>query len=154
LRNDKQSWLVGCVMLVVIALLVSSGSSPIPARPRNLSPHSVFYATGYNLSNNEDRGFWLDCSSTELTEVHRCSVARETGQVIMVSNFDVVTDRRYYASLLKSGLMKSDELYWVISPTTSAPVPIIPLADGNLLVPSNDRDELVSGWNRALNSTL
>jgi hypothetical protein len=137
--------LVCCVVLLAVGLFYRANFSLDPARPNNMPENSRFIPTGYDLEHNERKGSWVSCASGDGDAVRFCRVTDAHGSVIFQGDFLAVrgagTSPTYAAELAKSGLG------WVNGPYEGSPVPVIPMTDGSVLVPQDDRDALIDRWN-------
>jgi hypothetical protein len=107
---------------------------------------SRFIPTGYDLEHNERQGTWISCKPGEGAGDQFCVVTDVHGMVIFQGDFLPVrgagsSTASGDASLAKSGLG------WVSGPAEGSPVPVIPMTDGGMLVPRDDRDALLDRWN-------
>lgn len=134
-----------CVALLAVGLFYRANIAMDPARPQDMPENSRFIPTGYDLEHNERKGAWVSCASGDGVGDSFCRVTDSHGTVIFQGDFLPVrgagTSPTYAAGLAKSGLN------WVNGPFEGSPVPVIPMTDGSLLVPRDDRDALIDRWN-------
>jgi len=118
-----------------------------PARPPDMPANSYFLQSGYNLQRNEPLGQWIACRPDPGQSADLCRVTDHDGQVIFEGE---------YLPLHGSEALPEEELriatrqklnsLWVRGPAENGPVPVIPLANGKLLVPVADNDALADRW--------
>lgn len=111
--------------------------------------NSYFLQSGYNLQRNEPIGQWIACRPDPGQGADLCRVTDHTGQVIFQGD---------YLPLHGAEALPAEELQvatgevlndlWVRGPAESGPVPVIPLANGKILVPAADADALADRWAR------
>ena len=138
--------IVSCFAVLGVVLLVRHGASALtPAVPQGM-PNAVFIPAGYNPADNEMKGEWIACNNHPEEGTVHCRVTDGQGTVIFQGEF---------LPLDGSPAMPSDQLriatsgkadIWVEGPTEAGPVPVIPLANGELLVPSDDVYALTVRW--------
>jgi hypothetical protein len=108
--------------------------------------NSRFMPTGYDLEHNERRGSWVSCVPNENGGDEFCRVTDAIGTVIFQGDFLPV---RGSGSPNGGGpsTLANTGLGWVNGPFEGSPVPLIPMTDGSMLVPRDDRDALIDRWN-------
>ncbi len=117
-----------------------------PVIPRDMPANSYFMQEGYDVERNEPTGDWIACRLDSTQNVDYCRVTDAHGNVIYQGDFLPVNGGAPLpASELKFALA-ADEKIWVTGPAEGSPVPILPLADGNILVPANDSYALANRW--------
>jgi hypothetical protein len=117
-----------------------------PARPSDMPENSRFIPSGYDLSHNERQGSWVSCASGDGVGDMFCRVTDTHGMVIFQGDFLPVRSSGSAAGGGGATLAKSG-LGWVTGPFEGSPVPVIPMTDGSMLVPRDDRDALIDRWN-------
>ncbi len=140
---------------LAISLLLTAGTvmvvlhgkdAPHPAIPRDMPRNAYFVQSGYDLDRNEATGNWIACSNDTDQNTNLCRVTDAHGTVIYQGDFlplngaQPVPDRD-----LKVASTDSDKM-WVTGPAEAGPVPVIPLANGQILVPADDSEVLSARW--------
>ncbi len=130
-------------------MVVRHGASALnPAIPKDMPRTAAFVPSGYDLAHNEKKGEWISCSSDTERGTDVCRVTDTHGSVIFQGEFLPVNG---------SNALSGDQLklathgktnMWVEGPTEESPVPVIPLANGEVLVPSDDAYALAARWSR------
>ena len=107
---------------------------------------SHFIQSGYDIQHNEAQGDWIACKLDEAQGSDWCRITDAHGMVVFQGNYmpvnslaPVPNDRMQLANVSVSSL-------WVPGPVEGGPVPVIPLASGEILVPAVDRDALSDRW--------
>jgi hypothetical protein len=109
--------------------------------------NSVFVQSGYNLDRNEAVGDWIACRAKEDASADTCRVTDAKGDVIYQGDFlpvdggPIVLD-----SQIKVAAEGEKRDLWVNGPAEGGPVPVIPLASGQVLVPADDTAALADRW--------
>jgi hypothetical protein len=145
-RFGTKAVLFCCLALLAAALIYRADVSLDPARPSDMPANSRFIPTRYDLSHNERKGLWVFCGSGDEAGVTFCRVADASGVVIFQGDFLPVRNSQSSpnnASMKGAGA----KLTWVNGPSEGSPVPVIPMTDGSMLVPRDDRDALIHRWN-------
>ncbi len=135
-----------CLALLAVGLIYRANVSLDPARPDDMPENSRFIPTGYDLEHNERKGTWVSCNAGDGAGDQFCRVTDPHGAVIFEGHFLAV---RESGSLPNNGsaALANSSLGWVNGPVEGSPVPVIPMTDGSMLVPRDDRDALVHRWN-------
>ena len=138
------------------SLLVTAGSILIiqhgvtaldPARPNDIPANSYFVPLGYNLQRNEPTGQWIACRPDPAQGADLCRVTDHTGAVIYQGEYLPLHSRKIVpANELRVASGEKVKYLWVRGPAESGPVPLIPLANGKILVPVADSDALEDRW--------
>ena len=136
-----------CVALAAVILVHGANMAIEPALPRDMPSDSRFMPTGYDLEHNERKGTWVACHTTGVGD-EQCRVTDARGIVLFQGAFLAVKDARAISSGFSSGISSVGSLNWVNGPAEDAPVPLIPMSDGSILVPQQDRDALIDRWNQ------
>ena len=135
-----------CIALLAVGLFYRANIALDPARPKDMPENSRFIPTGYDLEHNERKGTWVSCSSGDGLSDMFCRVTDSHGTVIFQGDFLPVRGAGSSTSSSGATLAKSS-LGWVDGPFEGSPVPVIPMTDGSMLVPRDDRDALIDRWN-------
>ena len=134
-----------CVALVVVTLILHGNQALDPALPKDMPADSRFMPSGYDLEHNERKGYWVACQP-DGTGGNFCRVTDAHGMVIFQGGFLPVKGAQ---SVTEAGSTPAPgKLQWVDGPSEGAQVPIIPMSDGSVLVPRDDRDALLDRWNQ------
>ena len=116
------------------------------AVPRDMPPSARFVQTGYDIATNEPLGQWIACRPSASQAADWCRVTDQIGTVVFEGYFlPVDSSSPVPAERLAVGPIDRTRL-WTSGPAEQAPVPIIPLEDGQLLVPAADRLPLIARW--------
>jgi hypothetical protein len=140
--------LVCCVALVAGTLLYRANLALMPALPSDMPANSRFMLTGYDLDHNESRGEWVACHPDGGVGESFCRVSDARGTVIYQGNFLPVRDLTKASASPLAGEAETGELLWLKGPTEGMPIPAIPMSDGSVLIPRDDRDALLDRWRR------
>ena len=136
-----------CVALVVGTLIYRANIAIDPELPKDMPADARFMATGYDLDHNERKGSWVACHSDGYGG-SECRVTDAHGMVIFQGAFLPVRDARAWLDRYQTSTSANGKLHWINGPAEGMPVPVIPMTDGSLLVPGDDRDALVDRWNQ------
>jgi len=131
----------------LVVFTVNRGRTSLDATlPKDMPGDARFVRTGYDLATNEYVGLWVACMPNLEEQTNLCRVTNQRGDVIFQGQFlPVDTQQPVPAAQLKIGTLDKDNL-WTDGPAESAPVPVIPLADGQRLVPVIDRAAILDRW--------
>jgi len=118
----------------------------LAAVPPNMPPDARFVQTGYDLEQNERLGQWIVCREDAAANADWCRVTSQKGDVVFEGQFlPLSSPDRVPASQLGIGQLDGRRL-WTAGPAEQAPVPVIPLANGQVLVPVSDRIAIAERW--------
>ncbi len=140
-------------LLLVVAIfagyfLVVHGDRALSASlPKDMPRDADFIQTGYDIDHNEARGQWIACRDNHEERNDFCRVTDARGTVVYQGAF---APYDYPNSLPNDQLKISSTAsnIWVTGPAESGPIPVIPLQNGKLLVPLQDREALADRWSR------
>ncbi len=139
--------LLGAAALVAGTLIYRSNIALQPELPRDMPADSRFIATGYDLEHNEHRGIWVACHAGAVRGDRFCRITDGRGTVVFQGDYLPVKDAR-----LSSGggdpALGTGHVHWLTGPVEGMPVPLLPMTDGSLLVPRDDRAALLDRWNQ------
>jgi hypothetical protein len=138
---------VSAVSTLGIVLLARHGAQALqPALPRDMPSGSHFAQFGYDIRKNEPKGVWVACRPESDQSADFCRVTDAHGIVIFQGDFLPLRGTRAVsqANLQFDG---TDPM-WVRGPAEGGPVPVLPLADGMILVPAADSDALADRWEK------
>ncbi len=117
-----------------------------PALPTDMPRGSNFVPSGYDVSRLEAKGQWVACSTDTAQNTDFCRVTDTRGNVVYQGDFlPLRSAEPLPADALKVASIKADRM-WVEGPAEKGPVPVIPLANGALLVPAADNLALADRW--------
>ena len=117
-----------------------------PALPSDMPAQAQFMQSGYDIAHLEPTGAWIACGTDRAAQANWCRVTDAHGQVVYEGDY-LPLRNQVPLPLDRIELSHSDPTkLWVSGPTEGAPVPVIPLVDGDFLVPSADRDALADRW--------
>ena len=146
-RNMKWA-LLCCAAVVGGTLIYRSNIALQPELPGNMPPDSRFIATGYDLEHNEHQGVWIACHPGSSMGDSFCRVTDNRGEVVFQGDYVPVQDARGMRTNTLGATPANATLHWVTGPVEGISVPLIPMTDGTLLVPADDRDALLNRWNQ------
>jgi hypothetical protein len=136
---------MGCAGL----LTVHGIRSLRPAVPKDMPEDSQFLGSGFDLSHNEPQGNWIECHPSEAEDSDFCRITDVKGTVMFQGEYLPLTDTKPLdpsnPHQVQVAKVKPDNL-WVRGPAEGQPVPVIPLTDGRVLVPADDREALAARW--------
>jgi len=140
---------------LAIAVLVTAGAVLVirhgamalhPAIPKDMPGNSYFVQSGYNLNRNEPTGQWIACREDSDEGADFCRVTDTNGTVIYQGDFLPVNGSKEVSADQLRVAAKEEQNLWVDGPAESSPVPAIPLANGEVLVPRDDTYALAYRW--------
>lgn len=115
--------------------------------PKDMPRDANFIQTGYDLDHNEAEGQWIACRNDYAENNAFCRVTDSHGIVVYQGAFSPYdysppppNDQLQVAGTASN--------IWVTGPSSQALVPVIPLRNGKLLVPTQDREALADRWAR------
>jgi len=139
---------VSCFVVAGTVLAFRHGANALQATlPGDMPANAQFVQSGYDIARNEPKGEWIACRSDTGEDANFCRVTDPHGMVIYEGDFlpvygmDPVPD-----SKLKVATNEEEKELWIDGPTADGPVPLIPLADGDVLAPIGDASSLASRW--------
>jgi hypothetical protein len=117
--------------------------------PTDMPASARFVSNGYDQATAEPTGNWVACrprAQQDAAPADWCRVTDQRGSVIFEGKF-LPTDSPapVPSTALTIGELSQHPL-WTKGPTEAVPVPIIPLKDGQILVPEADRSLLLNRW--------
>lgn len=145
MSSGAKAVLFCCLAMLAVGLIYRASSGLEPALPGDMPAGSRFISTGYDLEKNERRGSWVYCSSSAADRDNFCRVTNVSGAVIYQGDFSGVRTERT-SKVPGTIVLAKSGLGWVSGPVEGSPVPVIPLSDGSVLVPRDDRDALLHRW--------
>lgn len=140
--------LLAILAIVAVTLLIADQARLAlhAALPSNMPGTARFVQTGYDVATNEALGQWIGCRPSPQQSSDWCRVTDQRGSVVFEGQFLPVdstalvpVEGLQFAPIDKGRL-------WTYGPAEQAPVPVIPLANGQLLVPVADRPALLTRW--------
>ncbi len=136
-----------CIVAIVGGyFLIVHGTRALNASlPKDMPRDADFIQTGYDLDHNEAKGQWIACRDDHENNNDFCRVTDPRGTVVYQGAFEPFD---YPAALPNDQLRVATRFsnIWVNGPSEHGPVPVIPLRNGKLLVPVQDRDALADRW--------
>ena len=106
----------------------------------------VSLQSGYDVSHLEPRGNWVACGIDSEQQTNWCRVTDARGEVVYEGDYLPLRSQAPLSlTSIRLGYAAPDRL-WVRGPDEGSPVPVIPLASGDVLVPAADRDALAARW--------
>ena len=132
-----------CGFILAVVVLAQHGTLSFnPALPKDMPPDAHFITNGYNLEQNERKGWWVACHGDETPGTSFCRVTDTHGMVIYQGLFLPVDTGQQP----ESSERPHEKLHWATGPTEGTPIPVIQSGPGLILVPSVDRDALIDRW--------
>jgi hypothetical protein len=117
-----------------------------PIVPSNMPSDAHFVQSGYDLAHNDPEGNWIACRVDAEQNTDFCRVTDPHGFVIFEGDF-LPLDSLVPVAAVNLRFAEHDPGHlWVKGPAEGGPVPVIPLADGQLLVPAADSQALADRW--------
>jgi len=132
---------------VAVILTIRHGAAALrPALPKDMPRDSQFVVSGYDLLHNEPKGDWIVCRPDLSEGANFCRVTDSHGMVIFQGDFlPVAGSRPVSQANLRVASADLDHIF-VRGPAEGGLVPVIPLVDGQLLVPAADSIALADRW--------
>ena len=141
-----KSVLIACMATVAATMVYRADIALDPALPNDMPGDARFMATGYDLDHNERKGSWVACHPGVGGGESFCRVTDAKGAVIFQGAYLPV--RNLHPVAAEGQRLAAGTVRWIHGPAEGAPVPVIPMTDGSLLVPRDDRDAMLDRWNR------
>jgi hypothetical protein len=114
--------------------------------PPDMPASSRFVATGYDIADNESLGLWIACRPDLQQPSDWCRVTDQRGTVVFEGQF-LPVDSPQPVPAAKLVIAPVDKAtLWTSGPAEQSPVPVIPLEDGQRLVPAADRLAFLTRW--------
>jgi hypothetical protein len=143
--STKVGIIVAAVCVVFLAVR-HGGVAMQAARPADMPEGAHFIQSGYDVNTNEPKGNWVACKVDDGQGANWCRVTDARGMVVYEGFYlPVNSSVPAQQSELKIAVNSVSKL-WVRGPAEEAPVPVIRLENGKLLVPLADRDALSQRW--------
>ena len=141
--------LVFLFLAAAVILTIRHGAAALrPALPTDMPRDSQFVVSGYDLLHNEPKGDWIVCREGISEGANFCRVTDSHGVVIFQGDFlPVASSQPVAKENLRIASADLDHIF-VRGPAEGGLVPVIPLADGQLLVPAADSAALADRWAR------
>jgi hypothetical protein len=147
--NTSSRLAVALLVSVGLVVAVKQGATALrPALPKDMPVGSHFIQSGYDLQRNEPTGDWIACSADAEQNADFCRVTDAHGNVIFQGDFLPVNSSRPVPAENLRFAAEDPRHLWVKGPVEQGPVPVIPLANGQLLVPAADSGPLADRWAR------
>ena len=117
-----------------------------PTLPTDMPRGADFVPVGYDLQHLEAKGEWIACSTDTERNADFCRVTDARGDVVFQGDFMPLRgDEPVPADQLQVARISAEHL-WVQGPAEEGPVPVIPLMNGDVLVPADDSAALADRW--------
>lgn len=114
--------------------------------PATMPKDAKFIAGNFEYLHMRTRGEWVSCHSDIKSPTDWCRIADQSGAVLFEGKFlPVGKDKPLPDSQIKIATYNIDN-HWVLGPTETFKVPVVPLEDGTVLVPSTDTHSLAARW--------
>jgi len=109
--------------------------------------NAQFLQSGFDVAKNEPEGEWVACRSDAAQNANFCRVTDPHGIVIYQGDFVSVSASQPVPDRdLKVSSREEEKNLWIDGPTEKGPVPVIPLANGQVLTPIADQPALAARW--------
>jgi hypothetical protein len=144
----KISTLLTTVSIVAVTVLVGYQAriALSAALPSDMPRSARFSQAGYDVATNQPLGQWVACHPSPEQSADWCRVTDQRGSVVFEGLFlPVDSPDPVLSGQLKLASIDEARL-WTFGPAEQAPVPVIPLEDGQRLVPVADRLALLTRW--------
>jgi len=127
-------------------LVVQHGVKALYATlPKDMPANAQFLQSGYDVARNEPKGEWIACSVDAGQNANFCRVTDPHGMVIYQGDFLPVSGMAAVPEQdLKASTNEEEKDLWVHGPTDDGPIPVIPLANGDVLAPIADQPVLAA----------
>jgi hypothetical protein len=147
--TTAEKFVAFCLVAFGTTMLVRHGAMALhPARPADMPANAFFAQSGYNLDRNEPTGEWIACVLKYDASADFCRVTDPKGTVIYEGEF-LPSDG---SPALPTGQIRvatqETQDTWIDGPAEDGPIPVIPLVNGKILVPSDDTYALTYRWNQ------
>jgi hypothetical protein len=114
--------------------------------PKDMPQNAQFVQSGFDVSRNEAQGEWIACQTNASEGDNWCRVTDQRGMVVYQGGFlPVGSPVPVPENQLKIAETAPDKM-WVEGPFEAGPVPVIPLRNGQVLVPETDQAALATRW--------
>lgn len=114
--------------------------------PATMPKDATFIAGNFDYMKMRTRGEWVSCHSDVRSPNDWCRIADQSGGILFEGKFlPVGKDKPLPDSQIKIASYDIDN-HWVTGPTETFKVPVVPLQNGTLLVPSTDTHSLAARW--------
>lgn len=141
--------LTSIVLAAGIMVLARHGMYALRAEvPKDMPSNSHFIQSGYDLRRNEPQGNWISCRPDFPEEADFCRVTDARGVVIYQGDFLALGGSQAVSQANLRFATTDPRNLWVRGPAENGPVPVIHLANGQILVPAGDSDALADRWAR------
>ena len=117
-----------------------------PALPSDMPAQSRFMQSGYDVAHLEPTGAWVACGTDRAEQANWCRVTDSHGQVVFEGDYLPLSSPTPIPLELIALSQTDPARLWVKGPSEGSPVPVIPLVNGDVLVPMSDRDALADRW--------
>ena len=130
-------------------MVVCHGESALHATvPKDMPGDSHFVQSGFDLQHNEAKGEWIACRADTAEDSDWCRVTDAHGTVVYQGAFSPIQSENAIPNNQLQVSSNSGAYRWITGPAESGPVPVIPLRNGQVLVPRQDREALRDRWNQ------
>jgi hypothetical protein len=139
--------IVAIILLALVLYTAHNAKYGMDATlPADMPANARFVKTGWNIEHNEPTGYWVTCHADPEQPFDWCRVTDPHGMVVFQGEFlPVDSTVRVADPDLAIGHMDPKRL-WTDGTVEKAPIPVIPLASGRILVPEDDRTILIDRW--------
>ena len=118
-----------------------------PTLPKDMPAQAQFMQSGYDVAHLEPTGAWVACGTDRAEQANWCRVTDAHGQVVYEGDYLPLLPRDGPAARGdQPAPCRSGKALGSRGLRESAPVPVIPLSNGDFLVPIADRQALADRW--------
>jgi len=115
--------------------------------PDDMPADAQFLQSGFDLEHNEAKGDWIACRPDRVRDATFCRVTDARGIVIYQGDFlPVFGVQPISHDQLQVVTTGKEKDLWIKGPASAGPVPVIPLANGDMLAPMADSYNLAVRW--------
>jgi hypothetical protein len=146
MRTSNKFAVVLLFVVGTILILRHANLAIQPALPSDMPRGAHFIPVGYDLQHLEPKGDWIACSTDTERNTDFCRVTDAIGEVVYQGDFmPFGSSVPLPADQLQVARINVEHL-WVQGPAEAGPVPVIPLLNGQVLVPADDSEALADRW--------
>ncbi len=134
------------VAFVAGYFLVVHGSRALdPSLPKDMPQNAHFVQSGFDIEHSEAQGQWIACRDNHGEENNYCRITDLNGTVVYEGAFvpydhpGSLPDEQLHVSNKSTNI-------WITGPAKRGPIPVIPMRNGEILVPVQDREALLARW--------
>jgi hypothetical protein len=134
--------IAACIFAFLSHYIAVNRTGTPPTMPKD----SKFIAGDFEYTRMRTRGEWVSCHSDIKSPTDWCRIANQSGDILFEGKFlPLGQDQPLPDSQIKIATYNIDN-HWVIGPTETFKVPVVPLEGGAILVPFTDTHTLAARW--------